>query len=171
MSFDLVQDVIKKYSVLEQKKRQIFYQKLLNLNIDITHLQGEYEKAVSLSEQYLKDYSEEEILKDGQLLHMAIRKIHHSMFWLPVDQLIQEAKKILDGIDKENFQSEVSELLFLIGGNLGVLSGDFREAKQWVGKSHAFAIEKKYKNDELRASRKVAELLCAEIIQRLLLSF
>lgn len=159
--FDLVQDVIKKYSVLEQKKDNL-YQKLLNLNIDITHLQGEYEKAVSLSEQYLKDYSEEEILKDGQLLHMAIRKIHHSMFWLPVDQLIQEAKKILDGIDKENFQSEVSELLFLIGGNLGVLSGDFREAKQWVGKSHAFAIEKKYKNDELRASRKVAELLCAE---------
>lgn len=159
--FDLVQDVIKKYSVLDQKKDNL-YQKLLNLNIDITHLQGEYAKAVSLSEQYLKDYSEEEILKDGQLLHMAIRKIHHSMFWLPVDQLIQEAKKILDGIDKENFQSEVSELLFLIGGNLGVLSGDFREAKQWVGKSHAFAIEKKYKNDELRASRKVAELLCAE---------
>ena len=159
--FELVQDVIKKYSVLDQKKDNL-YQKLLNLNIDITHLQGEYAKAVSLSEQYLKDYSEEEILKDGQLLHMAIRKIHHSMFWLPVDQLIQEAKKILDGIDKENFQSEVSELLFLIGGNLGVLSGDFREAKQWVGKSHEFAIEKKYKNDELRASRKVAELLCAE---------
>ena len=37
--------------------------------------------------------------------------------------------------------------------------GDFGEMKQWVGKSYAFAIEKKYKNDELRASRKVAKLM------------
>lgn len=159
--FELVQEIFKKYAE-QDKKDHSLYQKLLNINIDVTHLQGKYAEAVSLSEQYLKDYSEEEIFEDSQLLHMAIRKIHHSMFWLPVDQLIQEAKKILDGIDKDKFQSEVSELLFLIGGNLGVLSGNFGEAKQWVGKSHSFSIEKKFKNDELRASRKVAELLCVE---------
>lgn len=53
-------------------------------------------------------------------------------------------------------------MLFLIGGNLGVLSGDFEEAKKWVDQSFKFSQEKNYKNDELRASRKVAELLCAE---------
>lgn len=159
--YDLVQDVFAKYTVQDEIKPDI-YIKLLNMDIDVTHLQGAYAKAVSLSENFLADYSEEEILRDSQLLHMAIRKIHHSMFWLPVDQLIQDAERILDGIDKEKYQSEESELLFLIGGNLGVLSGDFEHAKEWVGKSFAFSKEKGFKNDELRASRKVAELLCAE---------
>lgn len=96
------------------------------------------------------------------MLHMAIRKIHHSMFWLPVDQLIEEAKNILAGIDGERYQTEVSELLFLIGGNLGVLSGNFAQAKVWGDKSFEFSKKKEFRNDELRASRKVAELLCAE---------
>ena len=84
------------------------------------------------------------------------------MFWLPVDQLIGEAKTLLAGIDKEKYQAEVSELLFLIGGNLGVLSGNFEEAKKWADQSLEFSQDKHYKNDELRASRKVAELLCIE---------
>lgn len=159
--FELVQDVYKIYSLQKQKKDEI-YIKLLNLNIDVTHLQGAYSEAVALSENYLKAYSEETILNDSQLLRMTIRKIHHSMFWLPVEQLIQGAKKILAGIDKDKYQEEESELLFLIGGNLGVLSGDFEEAKKWVDQSFKFSQEKNYKNDELRASRKVAELLCAE---------
>lgn len=159
--FQLVQEVFNKFGA-EEKRNQTLYIKLLNMNIDVTHLQGNYSKAVELSEDFLRNFSEDEIYKDNQLLHMAIRKIHHSMFWLPVDQLIDDAKKILEGIDKDKYQSEESELLFLIGGNLGVLSGDFDTAKYWIDKSFAFSREKGLKNDELRASRKVAELLCAD---------
>lgn len=159
--FELVQEVYKKYSSMENKDNEI-YINLLNMNIDVTHLQGAYSEAVALSDNYLKDFPEERILSDSQLLRMAIRKIHHSMFWLPADQLIQDAKEIFAGIDKEKYQAEESELLFLIGGNLGVLSGNFEEAKKWVEQSFEFSKEKNYKNDELRASRKVAELLCAE---------
>ena len=96
-----------------------------------------------------------------QLLKIRIGKIHHSMFWLPVDGLIEEGKEILEGIDRERFAAQESELLFLIGGNLGVLSGNFEEAKIWVDRSYRFAKDRNYRNDELRSSRKVAELSMA----------
>lgn len=159
--FELVQDVFKKYSVQDRIDDRI-YIVLLNMYIDVTHLKGDYSNAVALSDHYLANYTEDNILTNSQLLHMAIRKIHHSMFWLPVDQLIEDAKMLLTGIDKDKYQGEESELLFLIGGNLGVLSGDFRQAKEWVDRSYEFSKEKTLRNDELRASRKVAELLCAQ---------
>ena len=159
--FDAVQDVFKKYNV-HDKFEDVVYIRLLNMNIDVMHLKGEYSKAVALSGLYLADYTQNQIYENSQLLHMAIRRIHHSMFWLPVDQLIEDAKTILANVNSGKYQSEESELLFLIGGNLGVLSGDFVQAKEWVMKSFEFSREKAFRNDELRASRKVAELMCTE---------
>ena len=56
---------------------------------------GDYEAAVKTCKDYLNSYPEDEIIKDEGLCRMRIRQIHHSMFFTPVDELINETEKII----------------------------------------------------------------------------
>ena len=134
---------------------------LVNIYIDIVHLGGNYNEAVSICEEYLAQYSKDEIVEDEQLMRMRIRKIHHSMFYLPVDQLISEAEDILDRVDIKKFPEQYNELLFLLGGNLGVLSGNLQRASEWLDMSMVYAQKNKMDAFIQRTMRKQADILLA----------
>lgn len=134
---------------------------LVNIYIDIVHLGGDYDIAVNTCGHYLEQYEEETIMADEQLIKMRIRKIHHSMFYMPVDALIQDAEHIIDNVNIRRFPEQYNELLFLLGGNLGVLSGNFDYCNEWLEMSMAYA--KKHKMDSFihRTARKQADLMLA----------
>ena len=132
---------------------------LVNIYIDVVHLGGDYDLAVDICEKYLSSHSTDEIYKDQQLLKMRIRKIHHSMFFKPVNELILDAEDVINSIDDKIFTEEYNELLFLLGGNLGILSGDFDYATKWLDKSLGFALENKMEAFVHRTIRKQADIL------------
>lgn len=134
---------------------------LVNIYIDIVHLGGDYEEAVAICENYLNQFSKDKIITDEQLIKMRIRKIHHSMFYVPVDQLIAEAEDILDVVDIKKYPEQYNEMLFLLGGNLGVLSGNFDKATRWLDMSMVYA--ERYNLDAFvhRTMRKQADIMIA----------
>lgn len=134
---------------------------LINIYIDIVHLGGDYDEAVTICEDYLNQFTKEEIAADKQLMELRIRKIHHSMFVMPVDQLITEAEDILDRVDIKRYPKQYNELLFLLGGNLGVLSGNFDKASEWLDKSMAHAKENNFDDFVHRTMRKQADIMLA----------
>lgn len=132
---------------------------LVNVYIDIVHLGGNYESAVNICIGYLEDVSLEKRISDEQCIKMSVRQIHHSMFYKPVYPLITAAKEILTNSKAEDYPEIYNELLFLIGGNLGVLSGDFKEADIWLNKSMSYAIEHGLSDFVHRTTRKIVDLL------------
>lgn len=132
---------------------------LANIYIDVVHLGGDYNVAVDICEKYLAGHPIDEIYNEKQLLKMRIRKVHHSMFFAPVDELISEAEEIVYGCDSEKYPEEYNELLFLLGGNLGVLSGNFEYASEWLEKSMSFAKENGLEAFVHRTTRKQADIL------------
>lgn len=132
--------------------------RLINIYIDIVHLGGAYEAAVAICEKYLAKHSEEEIFSNKELLMMNIRRLHHSMFYKPVRPLIQECLQIIEKIDKTQYPKQYAEALFLVGGNLGILSGDFEFAKQWLDESMKFATDNGLADYIVRSVRKIADL-------------
>ena len=130
----------------------------VNIYIDVVHLGGEYETAVDICKKYLQKYNDDEIFKNKQLLKMRIRKIHHSMFFMPVDALIEECETIINGIEKNEYPEEYNEILFLLGGNLGILSGRFDYSKNWLENSMRYAKELNLDSFVFRTTRKLADV-------------
>lgn len=90
--------------------------KSLQIFIDAVHLGGSYKAAATLCEEYLSKYSLDDIVADKELLLIAIRRLHHSMFFAPVKDLIDHALVIESKIQENQYAPEYNELLFLIGG-------------------------------------------------------
>lgn len=134
---------------------------LVNIYIDIVHLGGDYDEAVAICDNYLNQFTKEEIAADEQLMKMRIRKIHHSMFYMPVDQLIAEAENILDSVDIKRYPEQYNEMLFLLGGNLGVLSGNFDKASEWLDMSMTYAKRNNLDTFVHRTMRKQADVMLA----------
>ena len=156
----LVADILEELRKL--KGVNSFNRDLFETYVDIVHLGGGYKKAVKLYEDYLSGFSPEELFTDTSLLHYNIRRIHHSMFFAPVKDLINEAIGVFQKMDSEKTPKDYNEILFLIGGNLGVLSGDFDFAGQWLNRAETFAHQIGDKDFQSRAARKKADLLCVK---------
>ena len=96
------------------------------------------------------------------------------MFYRPVKRLIDDA---LELYVQENgkFPIVVNELLFLIGGNLGVLYGDWTFVHKWLVKSEKYAKEHELVDYAKRTARKLADYYCQtgdyEIAKQILLSY
>lgn len=135
---------------------------LVNIYIDVVHLGGDYDTAVSICETYLSQYTDEDIAKDEQLIKMRIRKIHHSMFYMPVNGLIREAEELLGKTDILKYPQQYNELLFLLGGNLGVLSGNLEFSAKWLEQSMAYAREHGFDSFVHRTIRKQADIYLAQ---------
>lgn len=131
---------------------------MVNIYIDIVNLGGNYEDAISICKNYLSRFNNEEIVKDKNILRIAIRKIHHSMFCYPVGELVKSAIKLAENEAIIEYKSEYGELLFLIGGNLGLLTGDFVFSEQWLNKAFSFAKENSNSDLELRIVRKLVDI-------------
>ena len=134
---------------------------LVNIYIDIVHLGGEYSTAVDICGRYLEHFDHDQIMADEQLLKMSIRKIHHSMFYMPVDDLIKEAEHILEDVNIKKYPEQYNELLFLLGGNLGVLSGNLDYCSHWLEMSMVFAKKHGLNSFMHRTIRKQADVLLA----------
>ena len=134
--------------------------KVFNIYTDMIHIGGNYPKAVSLYADFLNNFTKEEIVKNKDYLMMAIRKIHNSMFFLPVQGLIEEAKELEKNVSQKFFKKEYNELIFLLGGNLAILNGDMALAEEYVNKSYKFALENSLADYEVRSARKIIDLFC-----------
>ncbi len=141
---------------------QAFDKEMFETYVDIVHLGGDYREAVALYREYLSEYSPEEIYASPMLLHYRIRMIHHQMFFAPVGDLIEDALSLFSHMDPDRSPKDYNEMLFLLGGNLGVLSGDFRFAGEWLKKAEDYAARIGDRDFQIRAARKKADLLCME---------
>jgi len=164
--FQVTEDLINQYGSKNLALR------LINIYIDALHLGGDYQAAVATSKAYLNQYSLEEITSNESLCRMLIRKVHHSMFYLPVNNLIDEVQQILSGHYVDNYPTQKNEILFLLGGNLGVLSGKFSYSKDILNRALSYANETQNTNNLLRVTRKLADIetyegKCKDAIERI----
>ncbi len=136
--------------------------KIFNIYIDMIHVSGNYRKAVLLYEDFLSKISQDTIINNKEYLMMTIRKIHNSMFFIPVETLIKEAIELVNRVSPLSFKKEYNELLFLLGGNLAVLNGNILLANEWVNKSYNFAIENNLTDFEVRSARKLIDIYCTQ---------
>ncbi|RDW19691.1 tetratricopeptide repeat protein [Oceanobacillus chungangensis] len=132
---------------------------LMQILVDMVHLNGEYEQAIAMIDELFEGLDTEEILESQQACHLFIRKVHHQMFSHPVDALIQELLEIEPILAKKNWPKEYNELIFMLGGNLGVLSGNMTFSRKWLVKAIRFAEENNQMNYYCRALRKYVDIL------------
>lgn len=132
--------------------------RLINIYIDALHLGGDYHAAVETSNTYLQNFSHREIVENEPVFNMFIRKIHYSMFFLPVDELMSNVESIMQDECLNRFPQQKNEILFLLGGNLGVLSGRFEYARDILDKALAHAVETNSKHTMMRVVRKLADI-------------
>ena len=135
-----------------------FDNELVAVYMDIVHMSGEYARAVSIADQYLEGrYSE--VATNEFIAMLCVRRLHHSMFYKPITRLLEDAMSLYLQIG-ENIPKVHNELLFLIGGNLGVLHGEWDFCKKWLDKSVAFAKEHRLYDFNKRNARKIADYYC-----------
>lgn len=159
----------KEYYGIEQ-----FDPTLLAVYIDIVHMSGNYSGAVEIAEQYLEGHSQDEIMSNEFLAMINVRRIHHSMFYKPVCRLIDDALGIL-AQSKDQYPKVTNELLFLIGGNLGVLSGDWDFVRKWLTSSEEYSQKHGLLDYSKRNARKLADYYCHikdyETAKKIILSY
>lgn len=132
--------------------------RLINIYIDALHLGGDYHAAVETSNTYLQQFSHQEIVENEPVFNMFIRKIHYSMFFLPVDELMRNVEDIMHDEHLNSFPQQKNEILFLLGGNLGVLSGRFDYAIEILNKALNHALKTNSKHTMMRVVRKLADI-------------
>ena len=132
---------------------------LVSVYIDIVHMSGDYVGAVEIAEQYLEGHTQDEIMNNEFLAMLNVRRIHHSMFYKPVHRLIDDALSILTR-SKDLYPKVTNELLFLVGGNLGVLSGDWEFVNKWLTISEEYSKKHGLVDYSKRNARKLADYYC-----------
>lgn len=145
----------------EQYGVEQFDQCLVSIYIDIVHMSGDYAGAVEIADRFLQGHSKSEIEENEFFAMMRVRKIHHSMFYKPVQGLVEESLGIYAVMD-ERYPKVMNELLFLIGGNLGVLNGEWPSVYKWLKKSEDFAQRYALSDYSKRNTRKLADYYCHE---------
>lgn len=126
---------------------------------DMKHLRGQYKEAAALIAQELTLYSEEDHLRIPQLTKLRIRKVHHEMFFSPVDRLWSEMLDLKNLYPAERDPALYGEIICMLGGNLGTLRGLYDEAKVFL--LEAIDLGKKIGDVYLvcRSLRKLADFL------------
>ena len=148
--------------ILDFKTLNDFDIVLFNIYFDTVHLSGDYYRAVTLCDEYLKNHNEEEIITTKGLLRIVARKLHHSMFFAPVKELISEALRLEEAVNKDNLPEEYAEIVNLVSGNLGLLAGDFEFARKWQEIGWNFVLEKGLHDYKLRFLRKRLDRMCID---------
>lgn len=136
-----------------------FGREMFSIYMDIVHLSGDCRKAVEMADGFLHGYTIDQILADDFLSMLYVRRLHHCMFFRPLRRLLDEAMDAL-GLVGPHFPVPYNELLFLIGGNLGVLLGEWDLAMTWLEKSEGFAQQHDLEVFHKRDMRKIADCLC-----------
>lgn len=135
---------------------------LFNIYEDIIHLSGNYKESVEIAEVYLRQFTDEQILSNGQLIKLKYRIIHHKMFFVKADDLLEELKILRSEVSKEEFFVEYCEITYMIGGGVGFLTGNFEECKMYLDDLIEIIENSSVKNKDLqniltRANRKLVD--------------
>jgi tetratricopeptide (TPR) repeat protein len=114
--------------------------KLASILFDMMHLRGRYEDAATLIEQELAFHSRSDVQIVPLLLSLRIRLLHHRMFYQPVDDLWSGMLELLAQCDPAS--DSYGEILFMLGGNLGALRGDYSEARRFLVRALRHAMRR-----------------------------
>jgi transcriptional regulator with XRE-family HTH domain/tetratricopeptide (TPR) repeat protein len=122
--------------------------KFASILFDMMHLRGRYEDAANLIEQELAFHTRSDAQVGPLVLSLRIRLLHHQMFYRPVDDVWPRMVDLLPECDSAS--PYYGEILFMLGGNLGALRGDYRQARRFLVRAlrHAFR-----RGDEYLVSR------------------
>jgi len=82
------------------------------------------------------------------LLSLRVRLLHHEMFYRPVDDVWSAMLELLAQCDPAS--PSYGEILFMLGGNLGALRGDYGEARRFLVRALRHALRR---TDEYLLSR------------------
>lgn len=130
--------------------------------VDMIHLSGRYCDAVELIDSYLGNFSIKEITSDEYKLNLFIRKTHHKMFFVSLEQLQCEVNKILNLVNETVFSQQYCEIIFMLGAHILLPAGDYDGACFYLKKMMSVSAKNHYYGLVCRGLRKYAELLCAQ---------
>lgn len=134
---------------------------LFSIYMDIVHLSGNCPKAVEITNQYLHDYTIGQILQDDFLSNLYVRKLHHSLFFKPMQEMLNEAMAVFNQVS-EQYSLAYNEIVFGIGGNIYVMLGEWEEAIKWLKKSEDYAQKHGHDVFHKRDMRKLGDCYCHE---------
>jgi transcriptional regulator with XRE-family HTH domain/tetratricopeptide (TPR) repeat protein len=122
--------------------------KFASILFDMMHLRGRYEDAATLIEQELAFHTHSDPQLSPLLLSLRIRLLHHQMFYRPVDDVWSSMLELLPQCDPGS--PSYGEILFMLGGNLGALRGNYPEVRRFLVRAIRQALRR---GDEYLLSR------------------
>ncbi|MGE4050191.1 MAG: hypothetical protein AB7F38_03925 [Piscinibacter sp.] len=130
---------------------------VLTAYADVTHLIGRYQRSIEMLEEQIAAGGGDPTLND-ELAFANVRRIHHSMMFLPIGPLWQEAEEFWARLSPVRHHRAFDELLFLLGGNLGATRGMVEEALPWLAEAIKRAWRSRDNVLKVRILRKVSDL-------------
>jgi hypothetical protein len=128
---------------------------------DMLHIRGSYGDAASLIEQELSIADATIPANDHLLLSLRIRLIHYFMFYKPIGPLYAQMETLLRKSEENNDSEAYGEILFMLGGNLGVLKGSSPQSRQHLFAAIRHSIKSADRYLYCRCLRKYGDLLRA----------
>ena len=133
--------------------------KFASILFDMMHIRGRYADAAELIRQELALYPPNAEVHSPLLLPLKIRFIHHQMFYRPVTELWPQMVDLLTCCDRTQDPESYGEILFMLGGNLGTLRGNYEEARQFLLRAIRHARQRRDHYILARCLRKYGDFL------------
>ena len=133
--------------------------KFASIVFDMMHVRGRYADAAELIRQELSLHPQSADRHSPLLLPLKIRLVHHQMFYRPIPELWTQMTDLLAGFDCAQDPDSYGEVLFMLGGNLGTLRGDYRQARQFLVRAMRHARQRKDHYLLTRCLRKYGDFL------------
>ena len=133
--------------------------KFASILFDMMHIRGRYADAAELIRQELVFYPPNAEVYSPLLLPLKIRFIHHLMFYRPVTELWPQMVDLLTCCDRTQDPESYDEILFMLGGNLGTLRGNYEEARLFLLRAMRHARQRRDHYILARCLRKYGDFL------------
>ena len=133
--------------------------KFASILFDMMHVRGRYEDAAELIEQELALYPRQTHARSPTLLALKVRLVHHRMFYSAVPQLWSEMTDLLATCESERNDGLHGDILFMLGGNLGTLRGDYAEGRRFLVRAIRYAQRREDSYLLTRCLRKYGDYL------------
>lgn len=133
--------------------------KFASIVFDMMHVRGRYADAAELIRQELALHPLNADEHSPALLSLKIRLVHHQMFYRPVPELWRQMLDLLECVDCGRDPECYGEILYMLGGNLGTLKGEYRVARQYLVRCIRHARQRKDHYLLTRCLRKYGDFL------------
>jgi tetratricopeptide (TPR) repeat protein len=133
--------------------------KFASILFDMMHIRGRYSDAAELIRQELALSPPNAQVHSPLLLPLKIRFIHHQMFYRPVTELWPQMVDLLACCDRMQDPESYGEILFMLGGNLGTLRGNYDEGRRFLLRAIRHAKQRRDHYILARCLRKYGDFL------------